>query len=62
MPLVQIFQHCGRFLEVELSGQTDSKKHDSNNAELGKKFLSVCRLAAFESLLPPIWKLVISEN
>lgn len=37
MPLVQIFQHCGRFLEVELSGQTDSKKHDSNNAELGKK-------------------------
>lgn len=37
MPLVQIFHHCGRFLEVELSGQTDSKTHDSNNAELRKK-------------------------
>jgi len=53
MPLVQILQHSGRFLEVELSGQTDSKKHGSNNAELGKKIVSVCRLVVFESLLPP---------
>lgn len=54
MPLVQIFQHSDRFLEVELSGQTDSKKHGSKNAGLRKKIiLYVGRLAAFEILSPP---------
>lgn len=37
MPPAQIFQHSGGLLEVEFSGQTDSKKHGSNNTVLGKK-------------------------
>lgn len=62
MPPAQIFQHSGGLLEVELSGQTDSKEHGSNNTVLGKKNSICMQLAVFESLLPPTWKLVISEN
>lgn len=37
---VRIFQHFGRCLEVKFSGETDSKKHGSNNVELRKN--SIC--------------------